>query len=55
MLALPCCLPSSHSLSPSPGKAGAGLKSIMEESGAKIRVGHEEELPPGSNERCVGL
>ncbi len=35
------------------GKAGAGLKAIMEESGAKIRVGHEEELPPGSNERCV--
>lgn len=35
------------------GKSGAGLKSIMEESGARIRVGHEEELPPQSKERCV--
>ena len=35
------------------GKAGAGLKAIVDESGAKIRVGHEEELPPGSNERLV--
>jgi len=35
------------------GKKGAGIHAINNESGAKVKVGHEEEMPPGSGERIV--
>ena len=35
------------------GKKGAGIHAISTESGAKVRVAHEEELPPGSPDRLV--
>ena len=45
--ALPPCLPPA-------GKRGATLTHISTESGARLRLGHEEELPPGNNhERIV--
>jgi len=35
------------------GKKGAGIHQISADSGAKVRVAHEEELPPGSPDRLV--
>ncbi len=33
------------------GKKGAGIHSINNESGAKVKVGHEEEVAPGTPDR----
>jgi hypothetical protein len=35
------------------GKKGQGIQGIFHETGARVRVGHEQELPRGSNERCA--
>ncbi len=33
------------------GKAGQGIRSINAQSGAWVKIGHIEEVPPGSEER----
>jgi hypothetical protein len=35
------------------GKRGAGVQQINATSGARVKVGHEEEMAPGSAERIV--
>lgn len=35
------------------GKRGIGREAIQQESGAFVKIAHEQELPPGSTEKCV--
>lgn len=35
------------------GKAGSSIQAINAETGATVRLGHEQELPPEASERIV--